>query len=257
MKALASLMTWKTAVVDDPVRRRQGRHQVRPAHARRSASCERLTRRFIDQIEQRHRADARHPRARRQHQRPDDGVDDGQVRQAARPHAGVVTGKPIALGAPRPRGGDRPRRRPSDPRGGAALGLQPADCRVVLQGFGNVGSWAARIIAQLGATVIAVSDAHGRRPRRGRARPRGARAARARGRQGRRVRRRRRRGDHRRGAARARVRGAHPRGARRHDPRRQRGPAEHPHRRRGRQLPDHPGRPTRSWSARASTSCPT
>jgi glutamate dehydrogenase/leucine dehydrogenase len=31
----------------------------------------------------------------------------------------------------------------------------------VLQGFGNVGSWAARIIAQLGATVIAVSDAHG------------------------------------------------------------------------------------------------
>jgi glutamate dehydrogenase/leucine dehydrogenase len=42
-----------------------------------------------------------------------------------------------------------------------SLGLQPADCRVVLQGFGNVGSWAARIIAQLGATVIAVSDAHG------------------------------------------------------------------------------------------------
>ena len=31
----------------------------------------------------------------------------------------------------------------------------------MLQGFGNVGSWAARIIAQLGATVIAVSDAHG------------------------------------------------------------------------------------------------
>src|SRR5215217_6065491 len=42
-----------------------------------------------------------------------------------------------------------------------ALGVQPADCSVVLQGFGNVGSWAARIIAQLGATVIAVSDAHG------------------------------------------------------------------------------------------------
>src|SRR6185503_12425514 len=42
-----------------------------------------------------------------------------------------------------------------------SLGLQPADCRVVLQGFGNVGSWAARIIAQLGATVIAVSDTQG------------------------------------------------------------------------------------------------
>ncbi|MDP9136324.1 MAG: glutamate dehydrogenase, partial [Actinomycetota bacterium] len=42
-----------------------------------------------------------------------------------------------------------------------ALDLQPSDCRVVIQGFGNVGSWTARIIAQLGCTVIGVSDAHG------------------------------------------------------------------------------------------------
>ena len=42
-----------------------------------------------------------------------------------------------------------------------ALGLQPADTRVVVQGFGNVGSWAARIMAQLGCTVIGASDAHG------------------------------------------------------------------------------------------------
>ena len=32
---------------------------------------------------------------------------------------------------------------------------------MVVQGFGNVGSWAARIIGQLGAKVIAVSDANG------------------------------------------------------------------------------------------------
>jgi glutamate dehydrogenase (NAD(P)+) len=42
-----------------------------------------------------------------------------------------------------------------------ALKLQPADTRVVVQGFGNVGSWAARIMARLGCTVIAASDAHG------------------------------------------------------------------------------------------------
>jgi glutamate dehydrogenase/leucine dehydrogenase len=41
------------------------------------------------------------------------------------------------------------------------MGLAPADTRVVVQGFGNVGSWAARIIAQLGCRVIAVSDASG------------------------------------------------------------------------------------------------
>jgi glutamate dehydrogenase (NAD(P)+) len=41
------------------------------------------------------------------------------------------------------------------------LGLSPADTSFVVQGFGNVGSWAARIMQQLGATMVAVSDAHG------------------------------------------------------------------------------------------------
>jgi len=40
-------------------------------------------------------------------------------------------------------------------------GLPPAETRLVVQGFGNVGSWAARIIADLGAKVIGVSDAFG------------------------------------------------------------------------------------------------
>src|SRR5205085_8850712 len=41
------------------------------------------------------------------------------------------------------------------------LGLKPEDTRVVLQGFGNVGSWAARILQDLGCKLIAASDAHG------------------------------------------------------------------------------------------------
>jgi glutamate dehydrogenase (NAD(P)+) len=41
------------------------------------------------------------------------------------------------------------------------LGLSPADTSFVVQGFGNVGSWAARIMQQLGATMVAVSDANG------------------------------------------------------------------------------------------------
>jgi glutamate dehydrogenase (NAD(P)+) len=41
------------------------------------------------------------------------------------------------------------------------LGLSPADTTFVVQGFGNVGSWAARIMQQLGAKMVAVSDANG------------------------------------------------------------------------------------------------
>ena len=41
------------------------------------------------------------------------------------------------------------------------LGLDPEGTRVVVQGFGNVGSWAARILQQLGARLVGASDAHG------------------------------------------------------------------------------------------------
>ena len=42
-----------------------------------------------------------------------------------------------------------------------SLDLKPDDTRVVIQGFGNVGSWAARIMQGLGCTLIAASDAFG------------------------------------------------------------------------------------------------
>ena len=42
-----------------------------------------------------------------------------------------------------------------------SLGLDPASTRFVVQGFGNVGSWAARILQGLGATMVGVSDASG------------------------------------------------------------------------------------------------
>ena len=39
--------------------------------------------------------------------------------------------------------------------------LDPAQARFVVQGFGNVGSWAARLMQELGATMVGVSDASG------------------------------------------------------------------------------------------------
>src|SRR5438876_12095688 len=41
------------------------------------------------------------------------------------------------------------------------LGLSPADTTFVVQGYGNVGSWAGRIMQQLGSKMVAVSDANG------------------------------------------------------------------------------------------------
>jgi glutamate dehydrogenase/leucine dehydrogenase len=41
------------------------------------------------------------------------------------------------------------------------LGMSPAETRFVVQGYGNVGSWAARIMQQLGGTLVGASDADG------------------------------------------------------------------------------------------------
>src|SRR5947207_3310429 len=41
------------------------------------------------------------------------------------------------------------------------LGISPADTTFTVQGYGNVSSWAARIMQQLGARMVAASDASG------------------------------------------------------------------------------------------------
>jgi glutamate dehydrogenase (NAD(P)+) len=40
-------------------------------------------------------------------------------------------------------------------------GLEPEATRFVVQGYGNVGSWAARLMQDLGCTMVGASDAHG------------------------------------------------------------------------------------------------
>ena len=241
----------------DPVRRRQGRRELRPARARRgrAAADHALVHR---QDREGARPAARHPRARRRHQRPDDGLDDGRVRQAARPHAGDRDRQAdLARGLLRPRGGHRPRHRPHVPRGRA--GARAAARRVPRRAPG------LRQRRLVGGAHHRPARLHGdRRSPTPTARvhaedgldPEALRRARARGRQGR-ASSSRRRGDHARGAARARVRGVHPRGARRHDQRRQRRPAQHAHASSRARTPRPPRRPTRSSPTRASTSCPT
>ena len=85
-----------------PLRRRQGRRALRPPAACRPGELERLTRRYTFEIARHPRARPRHPRPRRQHRRAGDGLAHGHPRHArgAAP-AGVVTGKPLAVGGMR------------------------------------------------------------------------------------------------------------------------------------------------------------
>ena len=74
----------------------------------------------------------------------------------------VVTGKPISLGG-------SPGRAAATGRGivyvyreaARALGLRPDSTRVAVQGFGNVGSWAARLITELGCRLVGASNTSG------------------------------------------------------------------------------------------------
>ncbi len=75
---------------------------------------------------------------------------------------GIVTGKPVELGGSH--GRDQ-----ATGRGVAVCmrqyakheGVDPRDIRVVIQGYGNVGSWTARIATEFGFRIIAVSDVKG------------------------------------------------------------------------------------------------
>jgi glutamate dehydrogenase (NAD(P)+) len=81
---------------------------------------------------------------------------------ARRTENAVVTGKPVGLGGSLGR-------REATGRGVMTvtmaamerLGLAPGDCTVAVQGFGNVGSVAAELLAEQGCTVVAVSDITG------------------------------------------------------------------------------------------------
>ncbi len=75
---------------------------------------------------------------------------------------GIVTGKPVELGGSFGRDQATGRGVAVCMREYAAVEkVNPQDIRVVIQGYGNVGSWTARIAAEYGFRVIAVSDVKG------------------------------------------------------------------------------------------------
>ncbi|MEM6532439.1 MAG: Glu/Leu/Phe/Val dehydrogenase dimerization domain-containing protein [Myxococcota bacterium] len=161
VQSLASLMTWKTAVVNIPYGGAKGGIAVDPRQFT-SAERERFTRVFIDQIHELigPTTDIPAPDVNTNAQVMAWIMDQYSKFHGFQP--GVVTGKPVdlfgSLG-----------REAATGRGVAlatqleleAQGKPLQGARVVIQGFGNVGSFAAMFLAEMGAKVIATSDIKG------------------------------------------------------------------------------------------------
>lgn len=160
--ALAMWMTWKCAVVNIPYGGAKGSVKV-DTKLLSKRELEKLTRRFISEINivVGERSDI---------PAPDIGTNpqvmawimDTISMQAGYTTPGIVTGKPIEMGGSQGRV-EATGRGVVVAAGEAAkmLGMNFNGAKVVVQGFGNVGSIAARLAEEEGAIVVGVSDARG------------------------------------------------------------------------------------------------
>jgi glutamate dehydrogenase (NAD(P)+) len=161
VRALAALMSWKTAIVGIPFGGAKGGVNC-PAADLSQQELQTITRSFIDKIEKvlGPTRDIPAPDVNTNAQVMAWMMDEYGKLHGHTP--AIVTGKPISLGGSYGREAATGRGVVLCYREAApALGLTPADTRVVVQGFGNVGSWAARIIHDMGAKVVGISDAFG------------------------------------------------------------------------------------------------
>ena len=161
VRALASLMTWKTAIVDIPFGGAKGGIAVDPGELS-EREQEQMTRRFMSQVSYivgPHR-DIMAPDMNTNAQTMAWMMDQYGQKHGHSP--AIVTGKPVVLGGSLGRDA-------ATGRGCVIVmneavrdaGKQPEDLTLAIQGFGNVGSWAARLAEEEGYRVVAVSDVRG------------------------------------------------------------------------------------------------
>jgi glutamate dehydrogenase (NAD(P)+) len=162
VRALASWMTWKCAVVNIPFGGAKGGVICDPAMLS-DGELERITRRYTAEIIDIIGPDRDVPA-------PDVNTNDRvmawimdtysmHVRHAT---TAVVTGKPMELGGSRGR---------TEATGRGCMivilealkkfALRPEDTRVVIQGFGNVGGMAARLMAARGFRIVSIVEYNG------------------------------------------------------------------------------------------------
>ncbi|HTJ59928.1 MAG TPA: Glu/Leu/Phe/Val dehydrogenase [Candidatus Saccharimonadales bacterium] len=162
VKALAMWMTWKCAVVGIPYGGAKGAVICDPKTMT-MQQLETLTRRYTTEI-------ALLIGPERDIPAPDVNTNAqtmAWIMDTYSMHAGhtvpaVVTGKPLSIGGSEGRN-------EATARGAVYtiieaskhLGLDLEGARVVVQGFGNAGSFSAKLMAELGATVVGLSDTQG------------------------------------------------------------------------------------------------
>jgi glutamate dehydrogenase (NAD(P)+) len=161
VRALAALMTWKTAIANLPFGGAKGGVNV-PAEELEPDERQRVARSYISKIDKvlGPTRDIPAPDVNTNAQTMAWMMDEYGKLHGYTP--ACVTGKPISLEGSFGREAATGRGLVYLYREAAPdLGLKPSETRVVVQGFGNVGSWAARLMAELGATIVGASDAHG------------------------------------------------------------------------------------------------
>ena len=162
VRALAAWMTWKCAVVNIPFGGAKGGVICDPSKLSKT-ELERITRRYTAELSEWFGPERDVPA-------PDIGTNEQTMawvmdtysmhtRQAT---TAVVTGKPLELGGSQGR-------KEATGRGVmmccnnalAKLKMKREGCRVIIQGFGNVGSQAAMLMHAAGYKIIGVADIHG------------------------------------------------------------------------------------------------
>jgi glutamate dehydrogenase (NAD(P)+) len=162
VRALAAWMTWKCAVVNIPFGGAKGGIICDPTKMSKG-ELERLTRRYTAELGEWLGPERDVPA-------PDVGTNeqvmawvmDTYAMHVGQASAAVVTGKPVELGGSRGR-------REATGRGCmincdkalAKLGMKREGTRVVVQGFGNVGSMAALLMYIAGYKIVGLADIHG------------------------------------------------------------------------------------------------
>ena len=161
VRALASLMTWKNALVELPYGGAKGGVQVDPRKLSES-ELNRLTRRYTNNIDHLIGPTRDIPA-------PDLGTNAQTMAWMMDAYGmihghspAVVTGKPVELGGSLGRESATGRGVAYILKEGARdLHLNLDGLRIAIQGYGNVGSWAAKILHENRCRVVAVSDVQG------------------------------------------------------------------------------------------------
>jgi glutamate dehydrogenase (NAD(P)+) len=162
VKALAAWMTWKTATVNLPYGGAKGGIVCDPKRMSKG-ELERMTRRYAAEIQPIIGPEVDIPA-------PDVYTDsqtmawimDTYAMTVGHAAPGVVTGKPVSIGGSEGR---------ADATGRGVMFVVEEACKVkkmslrgasvAIQGFGNVGSAVARLLAEKKAKIVAISDSRG------------------------------------------------------------------------------------------------